>query len=459
MFGIHTGVVGHGGTAADIRIEGAERSFRDRLWNETLAGVFRTAGLKTALISPFAERHTTWSFYAGFTEMYNTGKGGIESAENVTPVALDWIERNAAEDDWFLHVNYWDPHTPYRAPSEFGNPFADDPLPEWMTPELLEAHCNLAGPHTAQDFGMYNNQENPDFPRQPGEIRGIKGFRRMIDGYDCGVRYMDGHIGNLLEALERKGVLDDLVIIVSADHGENLGELGLYGEHGTADLITCRIPMIVRWPGRSSAGTTDIGLRYNLDLVPTIADMLGVDYSDRWDGMSFASSLGGGSGAASRGGARTSSSGEPGGQTNGGTQTGHDYLVISQCAHVAQRGVVFDDSLYIRTYHDGFHPYFDEEMLFDLVNDPHETRNIAGSEPEKCARAASYLSSWHDRMMATMPFPDAVDPLWRVLHEKGPFHAWAENIKANDYLNRLRETGREEGLEKLLERHPELRDV
>ncbi|GAA3316762.1 hypothetical protein GCM10020331_013730 [Ectobacillus funiculus] len=47
----------------------------------------------------------------------------MESAEEVTPTVLKWVEDNAEEDNWMLYVNYWDPHTPYRAPESFGNPF------------------------------------------------------------------------------------------------------------------------------------------------------------------------------------------------------------------------------------------------------------------------------------------------------------------------------------------------
>jgi choline-sulfatase len=56
MFGIHTGVVGHGGTAADMRLEGAPRGFRDQLASNSLPAVVRSSGLHTALISPFGER-------------------------------------------------------------------------------------------------------------------------------------------------------------------------------------------------------------------------------------------------------------------------------------------------------------------------------------------------------------------------------------------------------------------
>ncbi|MDP6779503.1 MAG: sulfatase-like hydrolase/transferase, partial [Candidatus Latescibacteria bacterium] len=84
-FGIHTGIVGHGGTAADMRLEGTERGFKDCLPRETLPALFRRQGLRTVSISPFAERHSAWWFYAGFNEIHNTGKSGGEIADEVTP--------------------------------------------------------------------------------------------------------------------------------------------------------------------------------------------------------------------------------------------------------------------------------------------------------------------------------------------------------------------------------------
>ncbi|MFW5858175.1 MAG: sulfatase, partial [Planctomycetota bacterium] len=190
-FGIHNGAIGHGGTAADMRLDGAERGFRSRMDRESLPAVFRRAGMHTVSISPFAERHSSFWFYAGFKEMHNTGQGGMESAEHVTPVVLDWIERNAEQDDWFLHVNYWDPHTPYRAPEAFGDPFAEDPLPAWLTEEVLAEHQKMVGPHKALEIAMYDDSESPRFPRYPGALRSMADLRRMIDGYDCGIRYMD----------------------------------------------------------------------------------------------------------------------------------------------------------------------------------------------------------------------------------------------------------------------------
>ena len=421
-FGIHTGVVNHGGSTADMYIEGRDRDFRDRLCAESLPGMLRGQGFKTVSISPFAERHSSWTFYAGFSEILNTGKGGMESAEDVTPTALSWIEHKASQDNWFLQLNYWDPHTPYRAPESFGNPFENDPLPDWLTPETLQCHRQMVGPHGAHEVAMYDNSTNPKFPRHPGEIADMQDLRRMIDGYDCGIRYMDGHIAQVLDAFAAQGVLDDMIIIVSADHGENLGELGLYGEHATADVATCRIPMIIRWPGLQQGERN--GLHYNLDLLPTLCELLDGKASEHWDGRSFAADC------------RTES------------DTGWEQLIISQCTHVCQRSVRWDHWLYMRTYHDGYH-LFPREMLFDMKADPHQTTNLAAQRRDICAQGAAQLLDWHDRMMATSDTDK--DPLWTTIREGGPFHAKGHLPK---YVEYLKATERGWAVEELTKRHP-----
>lgn len=420
-FGIHTGVVGHGGTCADMRIDGPQRGFRDRLSATSLPAFLKQQGLHTAFIGGFGERHSSWSFYAGFREIHDTGMGGMESAEHVTPTVLDWIGRNAQKDNWYLQVNYWDPHTPYRAPEDFANPFREAPLPDWLDEETLRRHRALPGPHSAQDISMYDNKTNPRFPRHPGEVKDMSDLRRLIDGYDCGIAYMDRHIGQILGALEAKGVLNDMAVIVSSDHGENQGELGIYAEHATADYITCRIPMIVRWPG-GRKGRRDAGLHYNLDLAPTLAALFGKKPAEIWDGRSFAPAI------------------------LDGAECGREYLVLSQCAHVCQRSVRWADWIYIRTYHDGYH-LFPEEMLFNVTDDPHEQRDLASSQRDVCGRAAAMLDAWRAEMLGRR----ATDPMDTVLREGGPFHARGHLRK---YCERLKETGRGGAVEELKRRHP-----
>ena len=423
LFGIRNGAVGHGGTAADRRLTGPSRAFRDSLDDNNFHNIFRRAGMYTASVSTFAERHSSWWFNAGFNECYNVGGHGLESGEAVLPVAMDWLKRNRDRDNWFLHVHFWDPHTPYRAPADFGDPFANDPLPAWLDEEALALHKKHVGPHSLNELNMYDDGEVPGCPRMPGSASDMAGLRRVIDGYDTGIRYADHLVGQLADLLREQGIYDDTAIIITSDHGENMGELGIYCEHGTADHATCHIPFIMKWPG-GQKGISEHSLHYNLDLLPTAADLLGVPRCDNWDGESFAKAI------------------------TDGTQTGRDYLVLSQMAHVCQRSARFGDWLYVRTYHDGFH-LFDGEMLFHIGDDPHEQHDVKEQYPEICAQGAKLILDWHDEQM--LKTDGQVDPMLTVLKEGGPFHASENDL--GPYLKRLEETGRKEGAEKLRARH------
>ncbi|MEX0774107.1 MAG: sulfatase [Phycisphaeraceae bacterium] len=426
-FGIQTGVVGHGGTAAQPKIEGPNRGFRDQFVEQGLAHQLQNLGFHTAMISPFGQRHGAHQFYAGFHEIHNTGKNGMESAEEVMPTVNRWLDANASDDNWYLHVNFWDIHTPYRVPASYGDPFKDQPLPAWLdNDELIKRHNAKAGPHSSMEINMYDDKENPKLPRHPGKITERASMRRMIDGYDTAIRFVDDQIKIILDKLAAAGVLEDTAIIISADHGENMGELGIYGEHATADQGTCNIPMIIKWPG-GAKGKVDAGLHYNVDWAPTLMTLLGGKKSGLWDGQSYADQI----------------------KAGADGQGGRSELVVSQCCHVCQRSVRFDNWLYVRTYHDGFH-LFPREMLFDLARDPHEQHDVAAEHADVCREAVWRLTDWHDRQMEKMP-QDKVDPLWTVIREGGPMHAHHDPARSPlpKYLTRLEETGRADRAEAL----------
>jgi len=423
MFGIRHGAVNHGGIAAERRHTGASRDFRDSADTGNFVNIFRRAGMRTASISTFAERHSSYWFNAGFNETYNVGKGGMESGEEVLPVALDWIERNAQSDNWFLHVHLWDPHTPYRAPESFGNPFENEPLDTWITQQVFDEHLKHVGPHSINEISMYSDYENPQFPRQPGSAKDLAGLKKLMDGYDTGILYADYLVGKMMDALKSAGVYEDLAIIISSDHGENMGELGIYAEHATADYATCRIPLIIKWNG-ADAGYVDDGLRCNVDLAPTVAELLSVKPSSNWDGVSFAGTI-----------------------TGVNRDSGRESLVISQMAHVCQRSARFGDWLYIRTHHCGYH-LFDDEMLFNISSDPYEQHDVKNDFPEICAVGAKIILDWHDEMMKKSP--GIIDPMWTVLQEGGPFHTRGA---LDYYIKRLRSTGRSEGAGRLEQKY------
>lgn len=163
----HLGCYGYNrDTSPNIdRIAGEATVFENYYCSDApcLPTTLKEHGLHTCCVGGFAERHSAYPLYAGFREIHDTGKGGMESAENVSPSALEWIRNHGADDDWYLHVNYWDPHTLFRAPEDFGNPFVDDPLPEFFSQDLIVRHRGLTGPKTIQDITMYDNVVDPRY--------------------------------------------------------------------------------------------------------------------------------------------------------------------------------------------------------------------------------------------------------------------------------------------------------
>ncbi|HUN26767.1 MAG TPA: sulfatase [Steroidobacteraceae bacterium] len=412
QFGIHNGVVNHGGTDADPAIDGATRQFHSRLHLNSFPNRLKRAGLKTVTVSSFAHRHSAFHWHAGFDETYNVGKYGMETADEVYGLAADWLHRHGREESWFLHVHMWDPHTPYRAAPRYGEPFAGVPHPAWLTEDVRARHWMGCGPHSAREGRGFapNEYDRIHYPRQPQEIGDMAAVRTMFDGYDTGVVVADEYVGRLIALLAELGVERDAAVLVSSDHGETLGELNIYCDHQTADEHTTHVPLILRWPGLGTGRRR--ALHYQIDVTATLLELLGQDVPESWDGESFAASL------------------------TAGEDVGRDHLVLSQGAWTCQRGVRFDQWMLISTLHGGYH-LFDDIMLFDLESDPHEQHNLAAQRPEIAGRGLVLLSQWESRML-----PHAArgrDPLVHVMQEGGPFHVRGE-LPA--YLERLRATGR-----------------
>ena len=251
-------------------------------------------------------------------------------------------------------------------------------------------------------------------------------MKDMIDQYDCGVRYTDDNIAQILDLLKKKGLYgDDLAVIITSDHGENMGELGIYGEHATADEPTCHIPMIIKWPG-AKKNFVARGLHDNVDLLPTVQELLGTKIAGNYDydGVSYAGTL------------------------LEGEDCARESVVLTQCCHVCQRSARFGDYLYVRTIHGGYH-LLPREMLFNLKEDPHQQHNLAEEHPELCAQGARIVLDWTDEMMKKSDY--AEDPLWTVMREGGPEHCRG---MLESYIKRLEGTPRAGLISKLREQYP-----
>ena len=429
-FGYKTGVVNHGGEFSDLapRKSILSQNYKGGLRGEyaftSLGKVLRDAKFYTASISPFPERHTAYQVWFGFTEMYDTGKGGLENADEVYPVVKKWLENNGQKDNWFLHVNMWDPHTPYDTPKEFGNPFKDEPIEDWITQDLIDKQRKSFGPHGAMEVPGYNNNLGDLYTMGVGEIKNVKDAKEQIDAYDTGINYADFYLSKVFKYLKEMNLWDDTVIIISADHGENQGELNVWGDHQTADHITNRIPLIVKWPGitDNNKNKTIDKKFYNLDLTSTISQIVTSSQPERWDGLSFLENL-----------------------KDKESNNGRDYLVLSHGAWSCQRSVRWDNWLLIRTYDTGLKE-FSKYMLFDISKDPHELKNLADDNIGLVAHGMYLIDKWIEENLHEA---DRGDPLLGVIREGGPHHANIYSKHWENYLQRLEKTNREDHAKKL----------
>ncbi|NNE44346.1 MAG: sulfatase, partial [Gemmatimonadetes bacterium] len=167
--------------------------------------------------------------------------------------ALRWLEESDRPTFWFVHL--MDVHSPYVPPPPYGERFGADPD---------------GGPDTAD------------------RKRNKFGWRPSEEAYVAEIRFADHKIGRLRRALERRGWLDDAVILLTSDHGENLLDHEPNFSHGvTLFDSTLRILAALRAPGRVAPALRADPWE-NVDALPQIAEVLGWDPHPDWEGRPLA---------------------------------------------------------------------------------------------------------------------------------------------------------------------------
>ncbi|MEM7583684.1 MAG: sulfatase [Acidobacteriota bacterium] len=163
----------------------------------------------------------------------------------------------------FLFLNYFDPHGPYQAPASARElTGVDRRLQALDDPQAWRA--TIEGRAGAwQELVAGRNQ-------LPGEVMA---YIRSV--YLAEVAFMDSQIGILLERMRQDGSYDNSLILVTADHGQLLGEHGLHGHSLRLDTELIDIPLIIKWPRQREAKRTD-DLTSLVDLFPTILEAVGI---------------------------------------------------------------------------------------------------------------------------------------------------------------------------------------
>ncbi len=422
MFGINNGVATHWGPGSQYRLSADIHREQSHGLTLTMARTFLSHGYYTASVSSFADRHHAFWHTSGFREYHHhTLKRGNETADEVNAAALPLLERICQGQDWLLHVNYWDPHRNYRVPDEWMNRFAGQPAPDWPDQATLDSQQDLSGPFTPPAINPYPDRTTGKVSDRPFSDRSH--YEEWIDGYDGSIAYVDHHIGQLLEVLERQNVLDDTCIIITADHGEGQGEQGIYGDHCNGYEAPHHIPLIISLPGQAAGGVSD-DFVYSLDIAPTLCQLAGIPAQDGWDGTSVAPLLGG--------------------QAGVDDYVSRDHLVLSHGLYACQRSVRNERWLLTRTYHPGLFDY-PPLTLYDMLADPRQTRNMAKDQPEVVAQLDHQLVEWTHHHAGRPGHPG--DPLAQVI-ETGPF----KYIPLDYWLGFLDRQGRGEVGERITQR-------
>jgi arylsulfatase A-like enzyme len=276
---------------------------------------------------------------------------------------LPWLKAHA-EESFFLFVHYWDPHTPYNQPDDYRELFSH--VPGHL--DDLEVKRAPAGYDYVPGWG--NADEICEIWESAPE-----GREWTIDLYDGEIRYVDELVGQVTGTLESLGLLEDTVIIITSDHGEQLGQHGMWG-HGMLHEAVIYVPLIIWGPSVVPAGKVVSGYAQQVDIAPTILALLGADETKlpRFDGMNLLPVI-----------------------------EGQEPLRDKMFAETSASRAMLDGRWkYIRTY------YLDQEELYDLQSDPMEVNNLASQEELVLEDMRGQLSAWIREGLGGQ-----ADPLWR----------------------------------------------
>lgn len=243
---------------------------------ESLPETLEKLGYETGGFFANKVLHEGNGFARGFRTFYSPpsrpgleaqGQGQPDAAE-LTGRVLPWLTAHR-DGPFFLYVHYVDPHDPYENPEIVNNrsPF-EPPSPPYTGP--------LTGRHV---HGVYTGKIPLEDPEKDTEH--LKAL------YDSEIHYVDGFVGRLIDAIPPE-VLENTLVVLTADHGEEFREHGGWKHGFTLYEDQIHVPLLVRWDKRIPAGSRLRGTVRLIDLVPTLVNAAGGaggKASPAWEGV------------------------------------------------------------------------------------------------------------------------------------------------------------------------------
>lgn len=370
-YGIHNGIATHGPEAQTIEDPGLWTDWAGTWKNERedaeewrrLPEVFYDERVRTGAVTSFPRHPAPW-FTSVWHELFQPQEPPGEGEWFQTPRAATVVDRATTfleqhgDNNFFLYVQLWDPHAPFNRSEEQIARFRDTPLPPYPTADQIADHREWDAWRSASEMNITDRDD----------------LRELLAHYDAEIRYTDHHIGRLLDCLRTRDLYDDTLIVVTADHGEEFGEHGLYQEHWSTHDGTQHIPLVIKPPADTAfeQGTRN-HLVTNVDLAPTLADYAGIDTPEQWQGHSLRPVIA---------------------DANHGWR---DHIVIDHGLYTVQRAVRTDRWKLIRTYHPGmWDGVVPEVQLFDMTADSWEQSNTAADNPGVVEDLTERMAVWEE---------------------------------------------------------------
>jgi len=343
---------------------------------KTLAEILGEEGYNTTSVgfqgNPAARGFDNYLNFAGWGSW---SEGRSPKAQNLNDVAIPELDRLAGDDKpFFLFLRHMDPHAPYLPPAPYERAFYHgnecDPANKSMDPVMtFKPFCDF--------FACW---------MPPG----ISDKDYVIAQYDGAVAYMEAAIQTIFTALETRGILDDTIVVLNADHGETLYDHECwFDHHGTYDNVL-HIPLIVRYPAKVPAGQRLKGFNRQQDLVPTLLELAGIETGIQFDGQSLMK--------LARGEAASFDSG----------------FYITECTWQRKQGWRTPEWKLIEALEPDFH-FKPPVELYNLVEDPGENNNLADQCPEVVEVLQTRMNAWLAKREQETGLPNPI-------HHQGDWH-------------------------------------
>ncbi|MFB6116814.1 MAG: sulfatase [Candidatus Nanosalina sp.] len=293
-------------------------------------------------------------------------------AEEVTEHGLKFLENSG--EDFMLYLQYWDPHMPMQRPEKEIERFEDMEIPEYPTEEQIKEHRSWQTRNSATEK----------------EVEDRDDLRQLYAAYRAEVNHVDSQLEKIFEELKEKGIYDEALVVVTADHGEEFGEHGVYQEHWSTNENIQKVPLLVKPPeGEPDVEKAD-EIVSNTDIAATVLDYHGLEKPGKWQSRSLKPLI------------------------EDESFDWREFLVLDHGLHTAQRAIRDGKWKMIQTMHPGdWGRKIQEIQLFDLEKDPFEQENLALEKPKLVEKLKQKMDLWVERRSHNG------DPLPKVA-ERGP---------------------------------------